>query len=176
MRKGFLLIAILLLSAVWVVGQSTDTPVHRSTNPTGDNATKPGNADTSAASPSNPNIKDDTANTNGTMNGQTATPAGSSDTAAVKTLQGCLSGSAGNYMLKDDATGKSFVLTGKTDKLDSHIGQQVEVIGTLAPEAAGASASASPTSATAATTATDSFNVTSVKKLSDSCSSQPSNK
>ena len=182
MKKGFLLIAVLLLSATWVVAQSTSSePVHRSTNPTGDNATQPGNADTSAASPSNTNVKDDTANVNGTMNGKTAMANGADNNGApINHLRGCLSGSAGSYTLTDSASGKTYMLTGKTDKLNAHVGHEVEVKGSAAPASANA---ASPSSAAAANPAgTDSFDVSGVKMISKSCSmsanpsAPPSNK
>ncbi len=56
-----------------------------------------------------------------------STPASTGDEQSV---QGCLSGSDGNYtlMVKD---GTSFRLTGDTAKLAQHIGHEIQVTGTI---------------------------------------------
>src|SRR3984893_1517858 len=60
-----------------------------------------------------------------------------SDTGTETTVQGCLSGSAGNYTLTDK-NGNSFQLTGDTAKLSEHVGHEVKVTGSAS------SASTSP--------------------------------
>jgi hypothetical protein len=60
-------------------------------------------------------------------------------TSTDTTVQGCLSGTSGNYMLTD-ANGMMYQLTGDESQLSANVNKQVEVIGTV-----GANASASPT-------------------------------
>jgi Protein of unknown function (DUF5818) len=66
---------------------------------------------------------------------QSATSSGSQ-----VTVQGCLSGSDGKYMLTDDQ-GKMYNLGGDTSKLADHIGHEVKITGTESA-ASGASAGA----------------------------------
>ena len=50
-------------------------------------------------------------------------------TGSQTTVQGCLSGSDGKYMLTSD-DGKTFDLTGDTSKLAEHVGHEVKITGT----------------------------------------------
>jgi len=96
-------------------------------------------------------------------------------------VQGCLSGSKGNYTLTDKS-GNSYQLTAGTADLSSHVGQQVQISGTATPSGAGstsATSGTSGTSGTAGTTGTGSsttasqgnqVSVDTVSKISDSCS------
>jgi hypothetical protein len=76
---------------------------------------------------------------------------------ATTSVTGCLAGSAGAYTLTDQA-GKPYVLTGKTDDLDGHLGHQMEVTGQ------GPASDSSQTSSGAA-----SFEVAGAKMISDQC-------
>jgi hypothetical protein len=85
-------------------------------------------------------------------------------------IQGCLSGSAGSYTLTDQS-GKSYQLEGETSKLSEHVGQEVQLTG---KESAGSNASmaaSSSTSTGSSGTFSESlkFNVSKVKKISDTC-------
>jgi len=96
-------------------------------------------------------------------------------------VQGCLSGSKGNYTITDKS-GNSYQLAAGNADLASHVGQQVQVSGTAAPSAAGntsATSGTSGTSGTAGTTGTGSsssasqgnqLSVDNVTKISDNCS------
>ena len=135
------------------------------------------------------------------MFAQDAAQAGSSASAQTNTsasemtVEGCLSGSAGNFTLTDNA-GKSYLLQGDTSKLSDQVGHQVQIKGTkvatasaTTPSGDTASASTGNSASTATSGATNKpsdktdssasasaaiqFNVTSVEKLSDSC---PTNK
>jgi Protein of unknown function (DUF5818) len=64
------------------------------------------------------------AQTNSPASGQT-----SSTNSGETTVQGCLSGSNGNYMLTDK-NGTSYKLTGETAKLSEHVGHEIRVTGT----------------------------------------------
>ncbi len=85
-----------------------------------------------------------------------------------ESVQGCLSGSDGNYtlMIKN---GTSYRLTGDTAKLAEHIGHAVKITGTMS------SAPASPNSDTSAGTTGQSnssggeIRVTSVKHIAKTC-------
>lgn len=78
-------------------------------------------------------------------------------TTATTSVTGCLTGSAGAYTLTDQA-GKSYVLTGKTNDLDGHLGHQMEVTGQ------GPASDSSQASSGAA-----SFDVAGAKMISDQC-------
>ena len=156
MKQLFSLIAALLLSAVWMFAQDA------------------AQAGSSTSSQTNSN-------------------------ASEMTIEGCLSGSAGNFTLTDNA-GKSYQLQGKTAKLTDLVGHQVRMKGTqtamasaTTPSGGISSASTDQSGGTASSgaankpsdNAADSsatasaaiqFNVSSVKKLSDSCTASSTNK
>src|SRR6266699_2371451 len=71
--------------------------------------------------------------------GAAATSSDQASTANSNSIQGCLTGTSGNYMLTD-ATGVMYQLTGDESQLSTNVNKQVEVTGT-----AGAKASASAT-------------------------------
>jgi hypothetical protein len=130
MRKLSLIAAILLLSSAWVLAQ--DSSQYPSSNPS-----------STAPSAQQPAQQPDAS--------QTAT--------GDQSVEGCISGSAGNYTLTD-ATGKAYTLAGDTSKLGDHVGHQVRVTGTAEAPAGGAAAAAGgPTT----------FTVKKVKMISTSC-------
>ena len=149
MRKTFLITAILLLSAAWAVAQtSPSTP--QSTTP-----------DTSST----------TTQTTTTQTTQTSNDSSTS-------IEGCLSGSAGNWTLTDQS-GKTWQLAGDTSKLSDHVGHQVRLMGTDNSSSASGSSSpnsSSPSSGAGAAGAGSSsgsqstFTVKNVKMISSSCS------
>jgi len=100
--------------------------------------------------------------------------AGTSSNSSETTLQGCLSGSSGSYMLTD-ASGTQYQLQGDTSQLSSHVNSEVEVKGTSSEASAGSASSSGTPSSTAGSSAAGgsahTFNVTKVKKVSSSCSS-----
>jgi hypothetical protein len=81
------------------------------------------------------------------------------------TVQGCLSGSSGNYTITDK-NGTTYQLTGDTAKLSEHVGHEVKVTGATS-SAAPASGGAPDTSAGAGSQQT--LQVTSVKHISKTC-------
>lgn len=92
------------------------------------------------------------------------------NTGGEKTLQGCLSGSDGNYTLMVK-NGTSYRLNGDTAKLAEHIGHEVKVTGTVS------SATSSPGTDTSASTSEQStasggeIQVTSFKHVAKTCQS-----
>jgi len=106
---------------------------------------------------------------------QSTSPAASPNSPAVsssqtsdtegKTIEGCLSGSAGNWTLTD-SSGKTWQLQGDDSKLSKEVGHQVKIKGSEMP-ASPSSPGATPPSAGASAAQ---FNVKSVTKIADTCS------
>lgn len=137
MRKLTLFAAILLLSSLWVVAQTSPSSSSGSSQ--------------------------------------------ASSSAGETTIEGCLSGSGGNWTLTD-SSGKTYQLQGDTSKLSDQVGHQVSIKGSAMGGAASAGSnpaggtSANPSSSAASTAggagSAIQFNVSSVKKVSDSCASK----
>ena len=92
-------------------------------------------------------------------------------------IEGCLAGSSGNYTLTDNKTGTTYQLSGDTSKLSEHVNESVEISGTKGTGSSGSASSGSTSGSTSGGTSSggqQTFNVTSVKKISSSCS--PSSK
>jgi hypothetical protein len=178
MKKSLLLITMLLLSAAWVVAQSTSPAP---------SASQPGASD-SQATPASPSASSQSSVGSQTSAGDQAKA--SAD--ANNTIRGCLSGSAGSYTLTDNASGKSYNLTGKTDDLSAHVGQEVEINGASASASTGgamgssasnpsgsassnagaSSAAGAPSASGAGQAVASSFDVKSVTKIADTCSNK----
>src|SRR5580692_2298667 len=86
------------------------------------------------------------------------------------TVEGCLSGSNGNFTLTDK-NGMSFKLTAATAKLTEHVGHEVKVTGTPGSAETGAAGSTEPSGAAGGAGAGQTLQVTSVKHVSKSCKS-----
>jgi hypothetical protein len=100
------------------------------------------------------------------------TPAPGSDTAAgANTVQGCLSGGEGNYLLTEDGTGATYKLMGDEAQLKKHMGHEVAVTGQPAtdsqaqPSATDQGQAQPSTNSSGGTT----VQVTSVKMVSKEC-------
>ena len=90
---------------------------------------------------------------------------------SAMTVDGCLSGSAGTFTLRDKA-GSIYNLTGDTSKLAAHVGQEVRVTaqanaGSSTPNSAG---SAGTTASNGTSNALQTMHVSSLTKVSGSCS------
>ena|SRR5579863_6761716 len=117
MKKACFLSAIVLLSTVWLVAQTS----------------------TNSAAQSDHNM-------------------------SKTTVEGCLGGSAGNYILTDQS-GKEFNLRGDASKLGEHLNQEVRVTGDQP-----STPKSSSTSSTSGSMSNPSIHVTNVEKVSDTCS------
>ena|SRR6476620_8241628 len=160
MRKASLITAILLLSAVWAVAQ---------TSPSSPQSTTPGTSSQQPTSPStSPSQQPSAPDTTSTQTTTTQTKETSTESGTG--IEGCLSGSAGNFTLTDQS-GKTWQLAGDTSKLSDHVGHQVRLTGTdtSASAAGGPSSGATATGAGAAAATQSTFNVTKVKMISSSC-------
>ena len=170
MRKTSLITAILLLTAVWAVAQTSPNSSPQSTTPNASSQTSP-----SSTSPSQQPATPDTSSTT-TQTTTTQTTQTSSDSS--NSIEGCLNGSAGNWTLTDQS-GKTWQLAGDTSKLSDHVGHQVRIMGTDSSSSASSSGSSSPSSSSgsSATGAGSSssgsqstFTVKNVKMISSTCS------
>jgi len=93
----------------------------------------------------------------------------SATASGATTVQGCLSGSSGNFTLTDK-NGNTYQLTGDTAKLSEHVGHEIKVTGTTSSSASAASGgSAAGTAGAAANSQT--LEVSSVKHVSKTCQS-----
>ncbi|MGH9642289.1 MAG: hypothetical protein ACRD3Q_07665 [Terriglobales bacterium] len=99
--------------------------------------------------------------TSTTQNETTPTKAG-----GTTSVEGCLSGSSGNYTLTAK-NGKMYELTGDTAKLSDHVGHEMKVTGTVE------NGSMTPSGGTAGESAgsKETLQVTSFKHISKTCSS-----
>jgi hypothetical protein len=88
----------------------------------------------------------------------------STSTGSQTSVEGCLSSSAGKYMLTDK-NGKMYELTGDTSKLAEHVGHEIKVTGTESA-ATGASTGTMAKESTEA-----SLDVTSFRHISKTCKS-----
>lgn len=125
-KKIYLLAATMLLSAIWLVAQSSTQ--------------------------SNP---------------QSSTSSGSSDQTMI---QGCLSGSGGNFTVTD-SSGNSYKLQGDTSKLSDHVGQEVKISGKDLGSAASSGYPSGSKEPASAAQGGHSFDVSNIEKVSDSCAS-----
>jgi Protein of unknown function (DUF5818) len=96
--------------------------------------------------------------TSPSSSGQTNSTTASGET----TVQGCLSGSDGNYMVTDK-NGMSYQLTGDTAKLSQHVGHEVRVTGTKG------SSTATGAAGSQSNNASQTLNITSMKHISKTC-------
>ena len=78
------------------------------------------------------------------------------------TVEGCLSGSNGNFTLTDK-NGMAYQLTGDSSTLSEHVGHEVKVTGMSSSSASGSSASTGGSGQT--------LQVSSVKHISKTCKS-----
>ena len=90
------------------------------------------------------------------------------DSGSSTTVQGCLSGSAGSYVLTA-SNGNTYMLTGETSGLKDHVGHEVSITGKVSGSSA-PSASSTP-GASSANTGAQSLEVQSMKHISASCTS-----
>jgi trimeric autotransporter adhesin len=174
MRKTFLITAILLLSAAWAVAQtSPSTPQSTTPDASSQQSTSPSSTSPSQQ-PATPDTSSTTTQTTTTQSTQTSSSSSTS-------IEGCLSGSAGNWTLTDQS-GKTWQLAGDTSKLSDHVGHQVRLMGTDNSSSASGSSSPSssnPSSSTpgssagatgAGSSAQSTFTVNKVKMISSTCS------
>jgi ABC-type oligopeptide transport system substrate-binding subunit len=183
MKKVFVMGAVLLLGTALTFAQDTNSG--SSSSQTG--ASTSSQSGTTGASSQTSSPTDQTGATTTTQQTTTTTE----QTTSGNAIRGCLSGSSGNWMLTD-STGVSYKLLGSDSQMSENANKEVEVMGTPGT-AASASASNSPdnsagasagatgnpsdntgaagnSTAHASASSTKTLDVTSVRKVADSCS------
>lgn len=161
MKSKLILCSMVLGCSVGLMAQQSDAP--GSTPPTfpqdQQSAQPSGQMGTRSSSP--------TADTQGQMGQDT------SKSADKKKVEGCLSGTDGNFTLTDKS-GVTYQLQGENSELAKHVGQEVKISGmasasgSSASDSSAASSSAGSQSSNAA--GGNALTVSSIKKVSDSCS------
>jgi len=99
--------------------------------------------------------------------------AGSGASDRAGTIQGCLSGSDGNYMLAQDQTGTMYKLVGSENQLKKHVGHEVMITGQMSPGSAASTSDEANSAASASAGASNdnTVQVSDVKMVSKHCSS-----
>jgi ABC-type phosphate transport system substrate-binding protein len=115
-------------------------------------------------------VAQDTTNPNPSQTSPTAASSGQTSSATASgatTVQGCLSGSSGNYTLsaKD---GTSYQLTGDTAKLSDHVGHEVKITGTSSAASPNGGGTATGTTGQASASS-QTLEVSSVKHIAKTC-------
>jgi Protein of unknown function (DUF5818) len=178
MKKAYLITAILLLSAVWVVAQTGSSSSPSSTGPQSSSG-YPQSSSPSSTSPSSNSPSSQTGDkSSSTTTTQTTTSSSSSDN-NNQTIEGCLAGSAGSFTLADPS-GTTYQLAGDTSKLSDHVGHQVRLTGSSAggtmgssssPGGVGSSSGVGASGSTGAgSSSSQTFTVKKVKMIASSCS------
>jgi hypothetical protein len=153
--RSLLVMSVLLLGTAWVAAQ---TDASQSTS----------SASQSSAAPSTSSSSSSQTNSGMSQSSSSAT--------GQTTVEGCLSGSSGNYTLKDQ-NGTTYQLAGDTSQLSDHVGHEVQITGST--QSASASTPSSSTGSSAASSAQSgsssssqpTLNVASVKHIAATCSS-----
>jgi hypothetical protein len=98
----------------------------------------------------------------------TATPSNN----PTVTVDGCLSGSGGSYMLKDKSSGTTYALAGDTSKLAKHVGHEVKITGTASSSGASSSSAANAASSgdTSSMAGQSTLTIASMKHVAATCS------
>lgn len=156
MRKMLLILSVLLLGACWAAAQDSSSP-----SSTGSSSSGAGSSQTGSDSSQTTSGSSETTPTSASS-GQT----GSTNASGHMTVQGCLSGSSGNYTLSDK-NGNTYQLTGDTAKLSEHVGHEVKVMGTSSSVAPSGGGTATGQAAGNSQT----LEVSSVKHISKTCQS-----
>jgi hypothetical protein len=169
MRKTLLFTAVMLLGTALMFAQDTNSSSSSSQN--GANSSSQSGSTASEGQ-------------SGTTTTTQQTTTTTEQTTGKNSVQGCLTGSTGNYTLTN-AMGVTYQLQGDDSELSANVNKEVDVIGTPS-STAWASASNSPTagsnagsattpqanneSAHASASSTKTMQVTSVQKIADTCS------
>lgn len=156
--RNLVLLSVLLLGASWALAQ---------TDQAGPSQTSPSQTSPSQASPSQTSPVPDQSSPSQETPAEASPSEASGDQTTVGTgntsVEGCLSGSDGNYTLTAD-NGTTYQLTGDTAKLSEHVGHQVKIMGTTSP------ASASGSSGTMGkNNSSQTLQVSSIKHISKTC-------
>jgi hypothetical protein len=87
---------------------------------------------------------------------------------SATSVQGCLSGTDGNYTLTDKQ-GTSYQLIGDSSKLAEHVGHEIRVTGIASSASSNDTSGTSATGATSGESGTQTLRVSSLKHISKTC-------
>lgn len=186
MRKTFFVTLILLIAVGWAVAQNPSTPP-MSEQPGAQSPSSQSPSNPGAQNPSNPGAQPGAPGQQqpgmpGQAGQQPTNPAGQAGQEAAaegSSVEGCLGGSGGNFTIIDKS-GTTYQLQlpagADSSKLNSHIGEEVRVTGTMsnAKQSTGAEASTSPSGAAGASSQ-PSIAVSKIDKVGDKCTSNVQN-
>jgi hypothetical protein len=116
-------------------------------------------------------VAQDTASQTNSNSSETSASSGQtsfSTASGATTVEGCLSGSSGNYTLTDKH-GNTYQLTGDTAKLSEHVGHEVKITGTSSSASSASGGTATGTAGASGNSQT--LEVSSVKHISKTCQS-----
>jgi hypothetical protein len=117
-------------------------------------------------------VAQDTTSQPNSNSSETSASSGQTSSATASgtiTVEGCLSGSSGNYTLTDK-NGNTYQLTGDTAKLSEHVGHEVKVTGTASAASAAGGGTATGTTGQASGNS-QTLEVSSMKHISKTCQS-----
>jgi hypothetical protein len=179
MKKLLFLTLILLVSVGWAVAQSPASPgatPDQSQQPGAQSpSAQPGATQPGAMQPGQPGMAPANPADQASQAGQDSSAA-----AAGNSVEGCLGGSAGNFNIIDKS-GVTYQLQlpagADSSKLNSHIGEEVRVTGTMsnAKQSADAASSTSASGAAGASGSQPSISVSKIDKVGDKCTSNVKN-
>ena len=181
MKSKLVLCSMVLGCSMGLMAQQSSTPSSApgTTPPTFPSDQSGSQAGQSGSLGSNSNAtQDQSGQQNSSQSSSTQMGQTSTSSSGKQKVEGCLSGTDGNYSLVDKA-GTSYQLQGENSELAKHLGQEVRIEGTMsAAGMASTSASSSSTgseasASTPSSSSTGSGNtltVQKVKKISSNCS------
>jgi hypothetical protein len=161
MNKISVAVAAALLFAVGAWAQNASS-ASQSTS------TTKSTTETTTSSPASPTTQNSSAAQSSDAGSHTA------DSAGQTTINGCVSGSAGTYMLTEEKTGRTYTLEGDDAQLAKQVGHEVSVSGAAVnPNENRSSTSSSATNENGSSASPDTrahhVRVSSVKEVADYC-------
>src|SRR3954469_23278210 len=171
MRQLFLLLSVLLLGLSWAIAQDSTSQSTQGSTSSGQTQGSTSAGQTGGSQGST--TSGQSGSTSGSQGSDTMGNSGQTSRSGSghMSVEGCLSGSSGNFTLTDK-NGMAYQLTGDTAKLSEHVGHEVKVTGTSGSAGAGASGSTETSaSGTGSAGAGQTLQVTSVKHVSKTCKS-----
>lgn len=103
-----------------------------------------------------------------TTAGQSASTSANTS-AGTNTVQGCLSGTDGNYLLTEDGTGATYKLMGSETMLKKHLGHEVAVTGQAANDGGSQASTSEPGQTQEPAAGGTTIQVSNVKMISKQC-------
>jgi hypothetical protein len=177
--KKILTLGTLLLGCCLAVAQTGNYPnqTPQGAAPSAYPQDQTGQPQSNQAGPADPSALPPDSNAPGqAAQDQAAAPANQTATSQITTVEGCLSQSAGSFMLADNS-GNNYQLSGDTSQLASLVGMEIQVNGVAKSSSASGQSSIDPgamssdSAASASPGAFAQIEVSKVRKIANVCSS-----